>query len=219
MKSSDVRLKSRLRASNLKAYNGKLLHRYDTSSWVKFWIGQWDNEVLLELGDELPLLNILDVGCATGRLLCCLADSGACNLAGTDIAPNIVGLAAANLSKRGVTADLRVSDAEDKLPWDSSLFDAVTLTGVLHHFFVPSKAIFEIFRVLKSGGRLVAIEPLFFTPLRNAVNFYLRFFSHEGDCRFYSQIQAEELFGKCGFANIRSRKVTFHSFILTAEKS
>jgi ubiquinone/menaquinone biosynthesis C-methylase UbiE len=218
MKTSGVKLRSRLRESNLRTYNGKMLHRYDYSFWVKFWTQKWDNEIISELGDNLPSMNILDVGCATGRLLCSLAGTGAQNLAGTDIAPKIVELAGANLSKMGITADLRVSDAEGELPWKSSHFNAVTMTGVMHHFFMPLLALSEVFRILKQGGKLIIIEPRFITPLRQIINLYLRFFSHEGDCRFYSRCQAEELLRECGFSSISSSKVTFHSFIVSAVK-
>ena len=219
MKTSGVKLRSRLRESNLRTYNGKMLHRYDYSFWVKFWTGTWDNEIISELGDNLPSMNILDVGCATGRLLCSLAGTGAQNLAGTDVAPKIVELAGANLSKMGITADLRISDAEEKLPWESYFFDAVTMTGVLHHFFMPLPALSEVFRILKQGGKLIIIEPWFNTPLRQVVNMYLRFFSHEGDCRFYSPSQVEELMKSCGFRGCRLRKIAVHSFILIGEKS
>lgn len=218
MKYSEDKLKSRLRASNLRAYNEKLLNRYDVSVWVKFWIGKWDSRVISEIGNNLPSVKILDVGCGTGRLLCSLGSAGAQNPAGTDIAPKIIELAGKNLSQRGIKADLKISDAENKLPWANNTFEVATMTGVLHHFFMPLLALSEVFRILRRGGKLILIEPLFFMPLKQAVNLYLRFFTHEGDCRFYSRRQAEELLRKCGFGNVNSRKVTLHSFIITGEK-
>jgi ubiquinone/menaquinone biosynthesis C-methylase UbiE len=219
MKYSEDKLKSRLRISNLKAYNEKLLQKYDDYLWVKFWTGKWDSKVIHEIGNNLTSVNILDVGCATGRLLVSLASVGAQKLAGTDIAPKIIELAGKNLMKKGLDADLKVSNAEDKLPWDNNTFNIVTMTGVLHHFFDPLRALSEVYRVLKQGGKLILIEPLFFIPLRQAVNLYLRFFTHEGDCRFYSLRQAEELLIKCSFSNVNGREVTFHSFIITGEKN
>ena len=215
---SEEKLKSRLRKSNLKAYNGKLLLGYDNSFWVKFWTGKWGDEVISELGVDLSSMNILDVGCATGRLLSSLAHAGAQNLAGTDVAVKIVEQAGKNLEKTGITADLRVSDAEDKLPWGESVFTAVTMTGVLHHFFSPLRALSEVYRILKQGGKLIIIEPLFFIPLKQTVNLYLRFFSHEGDCRFYSPSEVIELTKSSGFTGCRYRKFTFHSFMLSCLK-
>lgn len=217
--SSEDKLKTRLKESNLKTYNRKLLHRYDTTFWVKFWTGKWDNEVISELGENLSSMNILDIGCATGRLLCSLAHTGAQNLAGTDIASKIVEQAGVNLKKAGIKADLRVSDAEDELPWESDIFDLVTMTGVFHHFFNPSRALSEVYRVLKREGKLIIIEPLFFVPLRQIINLYLRFFSHEGDCRFYSPVKVNELTRSSGFTKCSFRKFTFHSFILSCLKA
>ena len=215
---SEEKLKSRLRKSNLKAYNGKLLLGYDNSFWVKFWTGKWGDEVISELGVDLSSMNILDVGCATGRLLSSLAHAGAQNLAGTDVAVKIVEQAGKNLEEKGLKADLRISDAENVLPWDSNTFDIVTMTGVLHHFIKPQLALKEIYRVLRNSGKLIIIEPFFFAPMRKIVNIYLRYFTHEGDCRFYSLYQAEELLRECGFSSISSSKVTFHSFIVTGVK-
>jgi ubiquinone/menaquinone biosynthesis C-methylase UbiE len=219
MNPCDEKLKSRVRKSNLKAYSGKWGYCYDSSLWVRFWIGKWDREIIRELGDNLSSIKILDIGCATGRLLCSLATAGARNLAGTDIASKIVELAGENLSKMNIAVDLRVSDAEDRLPWGDNVFDAVTMTGVLHHFFRPSPALVEVYRVLRQGGELIIIEPRFVTPLRQAVNLYLRFFSHAGDSRFYSPTQATELMRTCGFIRCMYRKMTFHSFILIGGKS
>jgi len=216
--SSEDKLKTRVRKSNLRTYNEKLLQKYDDSVWVKFWIGKWDSRVITEIGDELSSLNILDVGCATGRLLSSLASAGVQNLAGTDIAPKIIELAEKNLKEKGINADLRISDAENVLPWEINTFDAVTMTGVLHHFLKPLLALKEIYRVLKKNGKLIIIEPSFFAPLRKTVNIYLGYFTHEGDCRFYSLHQAEELLRGCGFSIISGSKVTFHSFIITGVK-
>ena len=216
--SSEDKLRRRVRKSNLRTYNNKLLQKYDDSVWVKFWIGKWDSRIITEIGNELSSLNILDVGCATGRLLSSLAHAGAQNLAGTDVAVKIVEQAGKNLEEKGLKADLRISDAENVLPWDSNTFDIVTMTGVLHHFIKPQLALKEIYRVLRNSGKLIIIEPFFFAPMRKIVNIYLRYFTHEGDCRFYSLYQAEELLRECGFSSISSSKVTFHSFIVTGVK-
>jgi len=57
----------------------------------------------------------------------------------------------------GVEIDCRIGVAED-LPYDSGTFDGVYAGGCAHHFNTPI-AFPEISRVLKKGGRFVAIEP------------------------------------------------------------
>ena len=107
-----------------------------------------DRTIVQELGPHISSLRILDVGCATGRLLERLAEAGATQLFGVDLAPRILEVAAEKLSKTGTLVDLRTADAEDCLPWDHESFDAITLTGVLHHFFRPRDALAEVRRVL-----------------------------------------------------------------------
>jgi len=84
------------------------------------------------------------------------------------------------LAQRGVPVDLRVADAEDHLPWDDESVDAVTLTGVLHHFFRPTDALAEIRRVLCPRGRFLVLDACFFPLVREFVNLALRVGPHDG---------------------------------------
>lgn len=118
------------KASSYRSYNFKMPSRYDTCFWMKFCqTPLWDRTIVQELQPNIQSLGILDVGCATGRLLERLADAGARELFGMDLAPRILEVAREKLSKAGVSAELRTADAEDSLPWDDDFFDTVTLTG------------------------------------------------------------------------------------------
>ncbi len=149
--------------------------RYDTCIWLKFCqTALWDRILVQELGPNTRLLRILDVGCTTGRLLERLAEAGATELFRVDLAPRILEVAREKLTKTGSLFELQTADAEDSLPWGCGSFDAVTLTGVLHHFFRPRDALAEILRVLRPGGRLLIIDPCFFPPVRQILNIALR---------------------------------------------
>ncbi len=208
----------RYKASNLQAFNVRRPHRYDSSLWVRFWTSQWDWEVLFELPDDISSLRILDVGCATGRLLKTLARAGAQHLAGTDLAPRILSVARRKLCESRITADLRVADAEDTLPWPNSSFDVVIMTGVLHHFYRPIEATKEIHRVLQNEGHLLVIEPWLPLPLRLVVNLGLRFIPREGDCYYYTPSEVIRIFTLLGFTNFRYRRVAGHSFMIVCSK-
>jgi SAM-dependent methyltransferase len=202
----------RYKASSYRSYNFKMPSRYDTCIWVKF-CPRWDRTILQELRADLRSLRILDVGCATGRLLERLAKAGATQLYGVDLAPRILEVAAEKLAKTGSSVDLRTADAEDRLPWDDESFDAVTLTGVLHHFFRPMDALTEVRRVLRPGGRLLVIDPCFFPPVRQVINAALRLAPHDGDCHFYSAADAAALLADLGFEVRRSRRVGLGAFL------
>ena len=55
--------------------------------------------------------------------------------------------------------DLRRGELE-ALPIDDGRLDAATLMLVLHHIAEPSKALSEVARVLKPGGRLIVVDML-----------------------------------------------------------
>ena len=89
----------RYKRSSYRTYNSRKAKRYDSSLAVQFYRPElMDDAVLEELGSEVPSLAILDVGCATGRLLRRLADAGAHDLAGIDLVPAILETARASLS-------------------------------------------------------------------------------------------------------------------------
>ncbi len=182
----------RYKASSYRAYNGKMPSCYDTAIWSR-GAASIDRAIVEKLGPSIRSLRTLDIGCATGRRLDHLAEAGATQLAGTDLAPNILKVAEKKLAQRGAPVDLRIADAEDRLPWDDESFDAVTLTGVLHHFFRPKDAIAEIRRVLCPGGRLLVLDACFFPLVRQVVNMALRVWPHDGDYDFYGADQAAGL--------------------------
>lgn len=128
-------------------------------------------------------------------------------------AKNFGGSARKNVASRrfgGVFA----ADADDLLPWDDDFFDAVTLTGVLHHFFRPRDALAEIRRVLRPGGRLLVIDPCFFPPARQVLNVVLRIIPHDGDYHFYSARRAEQLLVDLGFDVRRTCRIGLWAYLV-----
>lgn len=208
----------RYKASSYRSYNFKMPSRYDTCIWTKYG-PLVDGLIIEELGPHLASLRILDVGCATGRLLLRLAEAGATDLSGVDLAPRILEVAAAKLSKIGTPVTLRTADAEDRLPWDEDAFDAATLTGVLHHFFRPLEALAEIRRVLRAGGRLLVLDPCFFAPVRQILNLAFRVVPHDGDYHFYSPTEAARLLADAGFEIQGTRRVGFGAFLTDGLKA
>ncbi len=213
------RMHDRYKASSYRSYNFKMPLRYDTCIWIKFCqTALWDRILVQELGPNTRSLRILDVGCATGRLLERLAEAGATELFGVDLAPRILEVAREKLAKTGSLFELQTADAEDSLPWGCDSFDAVTLTGVLHHFFRPRDALAEVLRVLRPGGRLLIIDPCFFPPVRQILNIALRVAPHDGDFHFYSPRDAAGVLVDLGFQVRPTRRVGLWAFFADALK-
>jgi SAM-dependent methyltransferase len=86
----------------------------------------------------------------------------------TDLSPGMVEVALRNAEHLGLDVDGRVADAE-RIPYDDDTFDLVVGHAVLHHIPDVEKAMREVLRVLKPGGKFVfAGDPT------NIGNFYAR---------------------------------------------
>jgi len=104
---------------------------------------------------------ILDVGCGTGTLT--LAASrlvGATGeLHGIDAAPEMIERARQKAAKVGIPARFETAVVE-RLPYPDDFFDVVLSSLMLHHLPVKlrGKALQEMYRVLKPGGRLLIVD-------------------------------------------------------------
>jgi 2-polyprenyl-3-methyl-5-hydroxy-6-metoxy-1,4-benzoquinol methylase len=113
-------------------------------------------------------LRILDVGAGNGFVMSRYARAGA-HAFGVELTARGVDLCRRRFEIEAVRASVTQADAEH-LPFASASFDAVTSMGVLHHVPHPERAIEEIHRVLKPGGRLTLM-----LYHRNSAMYRLRF--------------------------------------------
>ena len=98
--------------------------------------------------------HLLEVGCGMGYDSLEFLKRGV-RVTATDLTPNAVALTRKHFETEGVQAqEVRLANALD-LPFDHSTFDAVWANGVLHATGDTPKAIQEVHRVLKPGGRAI----------------------------------------------------------------
>jgi ubiquinone/menaquinone biosynthesis C-methylase UbiE len=98
---------------------------------------------------------VLDVGCGNGYVLAQYARHGAM-VHGVDLTPTAVRLCRQRFELAGLRGEFEEADAEH-LPFAEDTFDCVCSMGVLHHVPEPARAVAEIYRVLKPGGRLIVM--------------------------------------------------------------
>ncbi len=105
--------------------------------------------------------SVLDVGCGTGSLTRLAAGKVAPSgrVAGIDASPEMIATARRKAAKHAPAIDFRVAPIE-QLPFGAGEFDVVLCSLMLHHLPDDVKALglSEVLRVLKSGGRLVAVD-------------------------------------------------------------
>ena len=106
--------------------------------------------------------SVLEIGAGTGFFIINLALAGVFDgteLHASDISEGMLAVCKRNGEEHGLQIHTQQGDAE-ALPYDDDSFDLVIGHAFIHHLPVPGKAIQEMFRVLKPGGRLViAGEP------------------------------------------------------------
>lgn len=150
-------------------------HEHATAGHVLHWARAYDALVwVLTLGNEerfrqrlaeLARLeagqSVLDVGCGTGALA--IAAKGFVGaggeVAGVDPSPEMVARAKRKAAKAGVEARFDVGTIE-ALPFPDATFDTALSSLMLHHLTGDglTQGLGEIARVLKAGGRFLAVD-------------------------------------------------------------
>jgi len=146
--------------SDTAAQTAKALFSDVTPGWQR-WDAQMldatraSTEALLAAVGITPGLQVLDVATGTGspalEIVPLLGPQG--HVTATDVNPGMVAFAEAKAKRAGLpNVSFRVADAAD-LPFGDAQFDAITCSmGVM--FFARDRALAELRRVLRSGGRI-----------------------------------------------------------------
>jgi len=100
-------------------------------------------------------LKILEIGCGLGTDGAQFAKAGA-DYTGVDLTAAAVELARRRFELFDLPGKFQTADAE-KLDFDDESFDLVYSHGVLHHTPDTAKAVREIHRVLRPGGRAIVM--------------------------------------------------------------
>jgi demethylmenaquinone methyltransferase/2-methoxy-6-polyprenyl-1,4-benzoquinol methylase len=130
--------------------------RYDTTNTVL----SLGNDQLWRIAttravDPRPGMSILDLAAGTGASSVALARSGA-RVTAADFSP---GMIAEGRRRHGGIPNLSFTQADaTALPFGDDEFDVVTMSFGLRNVIDPKKALAELLRVTKPGGRLVVCE-------------------------------------------------------------
>jgi len=127
---------------------------------IFFYTDTMRNEVA-DLANIRQGSHVLDVGCGTGyttEAVLKRLEHG--EVIGIDLTPQQLGKAARNLNPERARLSLSRGDAEN-LPFKDEAFDAVVSVGALEYFPHPQRALQEMARVVKPGGKVVVGGPEF----------------------------------------------------------
>jgi SAM-dependent methyltransferase len=107
-------------------------------------------ELVFDAVAEVRPDNYLEVGCGPGELAARVRETIGAKVIAIDVSPRMVELA------RGRGVDAREGDVQH-LPFADSEFDCVVAAWMLYHVADVTRALDELARVLRPGGRLVAV--------------------------------------------------------------
>lgn len=171
------------------------------------------NHILKKI-EEFHVSSLLDVGCGTGEMLRLLLEGNSqIQLTGIDISEKMIEKARHKLEQKVclVTCD------SEKLPFEDNSFELVMCNDSFHHYPAPMKVLAEFYRVMKPEGILLISDFCVFTPIRQLMNFFIKF-SHDGDVRIYSKEELLEMLQENSFKRISYNKTSATGFIVVARK-
>ncbi|CAL9559821.1 2-methoxy-6-polyprenyl-1,4-benzoquinol methylase, mitochondrial [Streptomyces sp. enrichment culture] len=152
------------------ANNRAITEIYGGSMHYGYWLGPDDTSDFATAGERLtdlligrlgagPGSEVLDLGCGTGGPGVRLARATGARVTGVSISAGDVALAGARAAAEGVAGQVRFELADAmELPYGDASFDAVLAFESIVHLPDRGRALREIARVLRPGGRLVLTD-------------------------------------------------------------
>ncbi|MEB2299144.1 class I SAM-dependent methyltransferase [Lysinibacillus xylanilyticus] len=145
---------------------------------------------------------ILDVGCGTGQTAAYLAEQYEAKVTGIDINPEMVAKAKRRMKKNRLPVKI-IQCSIEQVSLRDHTFDFIISESVLSFVNKPN-ALKEIFRLLKNGGRFIAIEFTVHQPLEEKIEKEILQFYGFDSCSMKKDWVA--LLNEAGFNNIRIQK-------------
>jgi len=156
-----------------------------------------DQSKVISLLNIHPNVHFLDIGCGTGW-----AVGQAANLVkgnglfyGVDLSPRMIEKAKSNFSGKDNFHFLQANS--ESIPLDDNFFDIIICTNSFHHYLHPDKALREMRRLLKSGGKLYLLDPLADSWITKFWDMLAKLKEPE-HVKFYSTKEFQQLFKQAG---------------------
>ena len=137
---------------------------------------KWRKKVLQLIAEKNPK-NILDIATGTGDMAILLTKTVASKIVGLDISEGMLEVGRKKIEAQHLSEKIEMlyGDSE-KMPFEDSSFDAITVCFGIRNFESLEKGLSEILRVLKPNGRFVILETSVpeKTPFKQGYAFYTK---------------------------------------------
>ncbi len=129
----------------------RFYHSFMQLSSIGQW-EKWENKVF----EDLTGKRVLEVGVGPGKLLLRMAKKGY-DVSGIEILPNMATEARKLMKYSGYPVDIRLESVHH-MTFKNEEFDCIVMTFVLSEILDLDGAIKEMKRVLKKGGKIIAVS-------------------------------------------------------------
>jgi ubiquinone/menaquinone biosynthesis C-methylase UbiE len=122
-------------------------------------------QLALHTANQLPSGgSVLEVAPGPGYFAIELAKLGDYKISGLDISKTFVDIARTNAAKAGVHVDFQQGNASN-MPFPDESFDFLVCCAAFKNFTEPQRALDEMYRVLKPGGKALIVDLRKDTPM------------------------------------------------------
>ncbi len=172
---------------------------------------------LISLLDLQENVRFLDIGCgsgwAVGEVARRVKNKGL--FYGVDLSAKMIEKAQDKFSDRDNFHFLQAN--AEAIPLDGGFFDIIICTNSFHHYLHPDKALDEMYRLLKKGGRVYLLDPTADNWVTKAVDKIIKLFEPE-HVKLYSTEEFRQLFKKARFRYVTSEMIMASSKVHLGEK-
>lgn len=161
---------------------------------------------LLDYVEMRPGMTFMDIGCGTGWAVMEAAKrlKGEGRFIGVDISEGMI--ERAKKSAFGITGVNFLQASSENLPFVAKDINLIISTMSFHHYLNPVKALTEMLRVLKPGGKVYILDLTADDFFTRSIDRMSRAVEKE-HVRFYSSAEYHEMFEQSGLKLIKSEKM------------
>ncbi len=172
---------------------------------------------LISILDIREKMNFLDIGCGTGWAIgqaARLIDFKG-SFYGVDLSQKMIEKAKENFKEYPDFHFIKANSESIPLPDD--FFEIIICTNSFHHYLHPDKAMKEMFRLLKRGGKVYILDPAADTWIIKVVDKIIKLFE-PGHVKIYSSLEFKNLMSEAGLKYIGNEEIKSREKIQIGEK-
>jgi SAM-dependent methyltransferase len=188
----------------------------DGKGWLYDYLRKAQLSVIA-LIDVKENMNFLDIGCGTGWAVgrAAKAAGNIGSFYGVDLSSGMIEKAKANF--HGYENFHFINANSESIPLDDNLFDNIICTNSFHHYLHPEKAMQEIWRLLKPGGKIYILDPVADIWYIKIIDKVIKLFEPQ-HVKIYSTVEFKIMMSEAGLKYIGYKVITCKQKVQIGEK-